>query len=158
MIEAKRSFIRGSIVKRIKKYIIIIFILAIVALSRLIYNFMTSPKYIYEKNKPELEAAVQQIMETGETQGIEIPGVKRIAYLDAEHPIIEFYVKGFGLVPSSTYIGFYYSVDGVPMPCFSVNETLVEKGDAWEWKQPDGDNHGETKHMEGKWYTYKASY
>ncbi len=111
----------------------------------------------YNANKSELEAAVAEILASQSTDGVELDGVASISYYQGDDAIIEFEVYASGLVPSSTYGGIYYSVDGEPAGFQNVDVTLNETDDGWEW-QGDGDNHGITTHIEGNWYTYEASF
>lgn len=116
-----------------------------------LFRVEISPEYVYWRtDKGELENAVQRILETGTTDGIEISGINIINYWDNNHKVIEFSTSSF------SNRGFYYSVDGVPASYQNQNMILNKKGDIWEWHEEYGDNHGSTKHIEGNWYTYKA--
>ena len=111
----------------------------------------------YNSSKSELEAAVAEILESRSADGIALDGILSISYWGGDNAIIEFEVYASGLVPSSTYGGIYYSVDGEPSGFQNVDVTLNETDDGWEW-QGDGDNRGFTTHIEGNWYTYEASF
>jgi hypothetical protein len=140
-----------------KKLVIIGLILVLVGLSQLRLYYKKHPEYTYYKRKSEVEDAVKTILETGEEDGIQIPGVFKIKYRHKQnHPVIFFLTSGFGLAPSSTQYGFYYSVDSIPVEYGGLDHTLKEEGDHWRWSG-EGDNHGSTKHIEGKWYTFKYS-
>ena len=84
-------------------------------------------------------------------KGVEIEGV-----FPGEHRIVQFFSSGFGLVPSSTYCGFYYSEDGVPAAYQNVDVPLTPAGeDAWRWS--DGtDNGGMTRRITEHWFSYRA--
>lgn len=137
-----------------KKIIVLVLIVIIFIVVRIIIkDHQEHPEYKYYRNKSEVEAAVQTILETGETDGIQIPGISEIRYRYKEnHPVIAFQTFEFGLAPSSKEFGFYYSVDSVPVGYKGNTNPLIKYGDYWRWI---GSGQGETKHIEGKWYTYK---
>lgn len=108
------------------------------------------------------EAALNQMVEAylaGDTDALKINilGVRDVDYWHGEHEMIEFFVTGRGIVPASSYYGFYYSVDGVPLAFQNAKVTLGEKEDGWEWTEA-GDNRGYTEHITGNWYYYEASF
>lgn len=77
-----------------------------------------------------------------------------------EEQTVEFHTGGFGLAPSSTYKGFYYSADNVHK-VFSVADkslaTMDSEGDLATWT--DGtDNHGTSMRIADNWFWYEASF
>jgi len=77
-----------------------------------------------------------------------------------EEQMVEFHTGGFGLAPSSTYKGFYYSADNVHK-VFSVADkflsTMAVEGDHATWT--DGtDNHGTSIRITDNWFWYEASF
>ena len=72
--------------------------------------------------------------------------------------MVEFTCWGKGLVPSSTYIGFYYSSNDVPIPFQGVQHNLYQQGKGWAWQQPKSDNHGYTEKITNCWYYFEASF
>lgn len=96
-------------------------------------------------------------LSASEYRGTEIDGLFR-----GEHPMVQFYSFGFGLVPSSTYYGFYYSPDDVPLPFQNSDEFhTVPAPDGKD--DPDtthfkgvGDNGGQTIRILPRWYYYEA--
>lgn len=73
-----------------------------------------------------------------------------------EHPIVQFSTGGWGLAPSSTYWGFYYSESGRPAAFQNVDQELTPVSeDEWSWT--DGtDNGGVTRRIDEHWFTYEA--
>ena len=70
--------------------------------------------------------------------------IKRISVYKEDNTIVEFSMGGSGMVPSSTYIGFYYSKNDIPAAFQNEKFDLKEiEKNKWEWKE-DGDNHGIT--------------
>ena len=72
--------------------------------------------------------------------------------------MVEFWCWSRGLVPSSTYKGFYYSENDEPIPFQGAKQQLIESGKGWVWQQPESDNHGYTEKIIDKWYYYEASF
>lgn len=80
--------------------------------------------------------------------------------INHEYNTVEFMTGSFGLVPSSTYKGFYYSADN-SHKVFSVANhwatPLEVNGDYATWT--DGtDNHGTSTRIIDKWFWFEASF
>lgn len=106
-------------------------------------------------HQAELEEIAADCLSQGRTveryNDVEVEGV----YPGAS-PIVQFYTGGWGLVPSSTYWGFYYSESGQPAAYQNVDMELVPVSDE-EWTWTDGtDNGGVTRRIDGHWFSYKA--
>ena len=106
-------------------------------------------------NQAALEEIAADCLRGGQTaaryKSVEIEGV-----FPGEHRIVQFFSSGFGLVPSSTYCGFYYSEDGVPAAYQNVDVPLTPAGEG-EWRWSDGtDNGGMTRRITGHWFSYRA--
>ena len=90
-----------------------------------------------------------------EVTGIQSVHVEKDAY-------VEFYCGGSGLVPSSSYYGFYYSPDDLPLAVdVTVTENLRPEGNGFGWKQSgglDGDNWYYTERIMENWYYYESHY
>lgn len=83
--------------------------------------------------------------------GIQVDGL----YGD-DDKILQFYFTGFGIAPSSTYYGFYYASEDVPVPYCNEKFPLQEiSEDEWEWTGL-GDNGGRIKKIVNCWYYYEA--
>ena len=84
-------------------------------------------------------------------RGVRVEGV-----FPGEAPIVQFSSGGWGLVPSGTYQGFYYSESGQPAAYQNVDLELVPVSDT-EWTWTDGtDNGGSTRRISEHWFSYKA--
>ena len=101
----------------------------------------------------ELEATAQ---EAG--YAVQKDGPIQISKYANRPDMVEFSCWGKGLVPSSTYIGFYYSKNDEPIPFQGVMQELVESGRGWVWQQPESDNHGYTEKIMDNWYYFEASF
>ena len=65
--------------------------------------------------------------------------------------------SGSGLGPATRYYSFYYSVDKAPHPYPGMahyDETVQMF--SWTWRQPDGDNGCQIRHIVGNWYYCEA--
>lgn len=67
-----------------------------------------------KKNANELEKVAVSCLE-GNNPAEYYQGIKVEGLYEGEHDIVEFSSGGFGIVPSSTYYGFYYSPEDVPV-------------------------------------------
>lgn len=77
-----------------------------------------------------------------------------------EDSMVEFWTGGWGLAPSSTYKGFYYSADNTHKLFSAAYEDAVSmeiNGDHASWT--DGtDNHGISIRIAEKWFWFEASF
>ena len=88
---------------------------------------------------------------TDHYRGVRVEGV-----FPGETPIVQFFSGGWGLVPSGTYRGFYYSESGQPAAYQNVDLELVPLSDT-EWTWTDGtDNGGSTSRISEHWFSYRA--
>lgn len=106
----------------------------------------------------ELESYASQMLEIAE-QTTDNYGVwKTSCYPD--DGMIEFHTGGWGLAPSSTYKGFYYSVDNTHKLFSAAYEDGVSMeidGDNASWT--DGtDNHGISIRIMKNWFWFEASF
>ena len=89
---------------------------------------------------------------------LEIRGIQS-THADIKGSCVEFYCGGAGLVPSSSYYGFYYSPMDVPIAVdITETENLTSKDDGWGWKEPNGDNIYYTERIMECWYYYESHY
>ena len=68
----------------------------------------------------------------------------------------EFTCDGWGLTPSSSYYGFYYSPNG-PRAFQGVETELTPHEGGYAW-QAEGDNHGFTREIGEGFYYYEAHF
>lgn len=111
----------------------------------------------------ELAAFAQACLENGAApEKTPLPGLVESAALwgwEANAPqdaFVEFSCGGWGLVPSSSYYGFYYSPGG-PRAFQGVDVTLTPQSNGYAW-QGEGDNHGFAKSLGGDFYYYEAHF
>lgn len=114
-------------------------------------------------HREELQAFAEQCLETGAVpQDQHLPAFVQDAqvvgqsYLGPEEQFVEFSCDGWGLVPSSSYYGFYYSPEG-PRSFQGVEEELVPQDGGYAW-QEDGDNHGFTREIGDGFYYFEAHF
>lgn len=141
--------------KRDKKIIVVVLILLTICGIKHSSNPEHRINNFIKQNREELVTIAEAHLNSDPSittyKGVEVEPVCR-----GKHDIVEFYYCGVGLVPSSTYYGFYYSPDDVPTPYQNTNDKLVAVSDAqWEWS--DGtDNGGRTKRVMKNWFYYEA--
>lgn len=78
--------------------------------------------------------------------------------LDDNEIYIDFYYKGYGIVPASIYIGFYYVSEDKPTGFQGYPHILTPEGKGWEWKEPNGDNWYYTEKIADHWYYYETGF
>ena len=81
-------------------------------------------------------------------------GYKYVNSWEGSHPMTEFVIMTYG----DTYYGCYYSPDDVPLAFQNTEAALIQENqNLWKWTD-EGDNHGTTSKIRGKWYFFKASF
>lgn len=74
-----------------------------------------------------------------------------------EEGMVEFLTGGWGVAPSTTYKGFYYSADDTHKAFSGIRATMEVDGDKAIWT--DGtDNHGTSVRIAENWFWYEASF
>ena len=134
--------------------------IAIVLAAVLVGRYLLNPERrifsMVVKNQEEYQKAAVQLLEMGEEP--KLGGVDRVVVSQGDHMMVDFYVTGFGIAPSSTYYGFYYSPDDVPLAYPNADAALTQyERNSWEWSA-NGDNRGVTKKIADCWYYYEASF
>jgi hypothetical protein len=76
--------------------------------------------------------------------------------LDQKDLFVEFTCDGWGLTPSSSYYGFYYSPNG-PRAFQGVETELIAQDGGFAW-QAEGDNHGFTREIGEGFYYFEAHF
>ena len=77
---------------------------------------------------------------------------------DTHSGCVDFYMGGFGLVPSSTYWGVSYSADGEPVGFQGLDVDYTWDGEGWYWQEPDSDNFSYVTQLDDHWYLYEMSF
>ena len=79
-------------------------------------------------------------------------------YWRGEHSIVEYTVISKGIVSASTYYGFFYSADDVPVSFQNSGCAMNPVSDSkWTWKS-NGDNHGLVRRLAPHWFFFEASF
>ena len=71
---------------------------------------------------------------------------------------VEFLTKGSGLGPVTSYEGFYYSENDVPIGFQGVELDFIQDGDGWIWRESNGDNCNQTERITEHWFWFKMSF
>lgn len=119
-------------------------------------NYNEISEYVNE-NILSLEQIVLDKINNNE--GKNLKEIKSInVYENDDNIIVQFETGGKGLVPSSTYYGFYYSKINIPVS-FDNSNFLLEQinDDKWKW-QDVGDNYGITIRIRENWFYFEASF
>lgn len=113
-------------------------------------------EYVNE-NILDLEQIVLEKINNTEGKNLkEIKGIN--VYENVNNVIVQFETGGKGLVPSSTYYGFYYSKMNIPVSFDNSNFELEQiSDDKWCW-QDVGDNYGITIRIRENWFYFEASF
>lgn len=139
-----------------KKKILIICIVVLLLLA-LIFRGALIRTYVSLFHE-SLEAYASQCLSGGEKTTGKYGLWKTSSY--PEDGMVEFRTGGFGLAPSSTYKGFYYSEDNTHKVFSAADEdavTMEISGDSAYWS--DGtDNHGKSVRITENWFWYEASF
>ena len=131
--------------------VILIFLLGMIFQERLIQTYVVVAR-------GHLAAYAENLLDSDGRQSDRYGFWKVRSY--PEEQMVEFHTGGFGLAPSSTYKGLYYSADNVHK-VFSVADkslaTMDVDGDYATWT--DGtDNHGTSMRFFDNWFWYEASF
>ncbi len=71
----------------------------------------------------------------------------------------EFETGASGLGSSTSYWGFYYSPEDVPLPLMGTAEMrYTPSGSGWRWEEPEGDNWAYTQRLTESWYWYEMHF
>ena len=131
--------------------VILILLLGMIFRERLIQTYVVMVR-------EHLETYAENLLDSDDRQSDRYGFWKVRSY--PEDQMVEFHTGGFGLAPSSTYKGFYYSADNVHK-MFSVADksltTMDIEGNHATWT--DGtDNHGTSMRISDNWFWYEASF
>lgn len=116
-------------------------------------------KIVYQINPEQFKTVADRIMEQGSTDGIRPPnGVKDMDLYDTHSGCLEFYMGGFGLVPSSTYWGVIYTAEDTPVGWGGLDVDYTWDGTGWYWQEEDGDNYSYVTKLDDHWYLYEMTF
>lgn len=91
---------------------------------------------------------------------LEIKGIKDIHIFETDegNTYIDYFISGFGIVPSGVYYGFYYHSVDEPIGYQGTSVELTKDGQGWSWNESNGDNWYYTEKIEDHWYYYEAGF
>lgn len=144
------------------KLILAVILVCITILAFSLFSYLRSSskgnvaKYV-KLHETELTAFAEQIIsnDTAEAsyQGWEVqyfPGSDDIG-------IVQFTISSFGLVPSGTYKGFYYSPSNEPSGFQGRTEGLIFDGTGWTWSDGNSPS-GYTEKITNCWYWFEVRF
>ena len=108
---------------------------------------------LFEKHGAELTEQMAAFEEDGTIAGTK--NWKSVTHWQGEHEMVEYTVATAG----STYYGFYYSPDDVPLAFQNTDVPLVpaETEEGWIWTA-EGDNRGRTYRLAERWFYFEAKF
>ena len=116
-----------------------------------------SKKQIFSLVQDHHDFLLQCITDTDPDRAKEVSGIQSI-HIEKD-AYVEFYCGGSGLVPNSSYYGFYYSPDDLPLAVdVTRTENLKAEGNGFGWEEPGGDNWYYTERIMENWYYYESHY
>ena len=118
------------------------------------FNKKSVQSYVL-RNQDELTNYARKVIEEHPMEPLEWNGWKVYYYAD---DMVEFCTGSFGLVPSTTYKGFYYSEDDEPHGFQNVPVEFVKSENGWSWAESEGDNTQYTERIAAHWYWYEAKF
>ncbi|WP_312281081.1 hypothetical protein [Oscillibacter sp.] len=72
--------------------------------------------------------------------------------------MVEFVTETRGLIPSSSYKGFYYSPDNMPLGYQGVKTNFIKVNNGWRSETVDGDNSEYTEKIMAHWYWFEMNF
>ena len=140
-----------------KKKVIAVCLVFAVAILGLAFKDNLIRTYVAAYNE-DLEAYAVQFLDGNERTSDQYGIWKTSCYPD--DGMVEFYTGGWGLGPSSTYKGFYYSADNTHKlfsAAYKDITSMETDGDEATWT--DGtDNHGISTRITENWFWFEASF
>lgn len=91
---------------------------------------------------------------------LEINGIEDMLFFETDegNTYIDYFISGFGIVPSGMYYGFYYHSVDEPTGFQGTNVKRAKDGQGWSWKESIGYNWYYTEKIEDHWYYYEAGF
>jgi len=142
-----------------RKYLLISLI-CLFAIFSVCFLFRNTKPFVLRyirRNHIELEIFVENVIENGSYNTTTTYNGWKVSYW-SENNMVEFLVRSQGLVPSSTYEGFYYSPEDRPIGFEGTDLEFIKDRNGWRYEESDGDNSEYTERVIGKWYWFKMSF
>ena len=137
-----------------KKKCLVAGLVAVVMIAAIAYMNTPEKRVLryYNANKEDLNQRVEAYM-SGENLSWSGNSLKMVNAWPGEHEMVEYIL----LTRGSSYYGFYYSPDDIPLAFQNTSPLLVQEdgSNRWTWSA-EGDNHGETYRIDDGWYYFSA--
>lgn len=111
--------------------------------------------YYVKNNQNKLESFVENVIETNDLSTKTTYNGWDVFYRK-EANMVEFITFAFGIAPSSTYKGFYYSPNDTPLGFQGVNLTFTKNDTGWVYN--DGNNIEYTEKVMDHWYWFEMNF
>lgn len=116
-------------------------------------------RMIYSINSEQFEIAADRVLKQGSADNVRMPnGVKDIDLHNTHSGCVDFYMGGFGLVPSTTYWGVIYTTEDAPVGWGGLDVEFVRDGEGWYWQEEEGDNSCSVTKLADHWYMYEMRF
>ncbi len=152
---------RGLLIKGAA--VCVLMLMAVPLMTIIVWIIATRQDYL---DKNQIFSAVQEnqvmlrecVLGNDPEQAKQIRGIQSVRY-DADEDYYEFSCGGAGIVPASSYYGFYYSPKDAPLAVdVTQTENLSPVQDGYGWREPKGDNSYYTERIMENWYYYESHY
>ena len=111
---------------------------------------------IVQKNKDTLTGIATEIMNEKNVDGYHLHGVKQIYCWN--DTMVDFLCRSSGFASSTSYSGFYYSPDDVPLGFQGESMNFEEAEHGWKYTESEGDNWYYTEKICDNWYAYEMHF
>ncbi len=119
---------------------------------------LISKKQIFTLVEQNYKFLQQCIDESDPDRALTVKGIKDNR-VNEEEEYVRFDCGATGIVPASSYYGFYYSPADIPLAVdVTVTDNLTPQNNGWGWKEPDGDNIYYTERIMDCWYYYESHF
>lgn len=139
-----------------------IFVLITLTLSVVLFitQIQKYKRYSYKENIINIVKANLVALNENYDNALKFEGVETKEYWrkNSEELIVNFSSKGYGVVPSSIYTGFYYTSLDKPIGFEGKTYPLAKHEKGWKWKEEVGDNWYYTQKIDEYWYYYEAGF
>ncbi len=121
--------------------------------------FKGQARVLFSLHRDRYEDAAIQVLNQGSSSGIRTPpGTVDIDLYGTYSGCVEFYMGGFGLVPSGTYWGVIYATEDTPVGWGGLEVEYTWDGKGWYWQEEDGDNYSYVTKLDDHWYLYEMTF
>lgn len=112
--------------------------------------------YVRE-NQVQLETFAEDFMKTAYTGQETSYNSFQVNYWENAN-MVEFTVCSWGIAPSGSYGGFYYSLEDKPIGFQGTDLSFIKNDDQWIYEEENSDNRGVIEKIVDHWYWFEMSF